>query len=395
MAENTKGHIDWVILIGVAVLMFASSVFVYSASVGFAMHSEQTTGSIFMSHFTKVVAGFILMLVISLVDYKFWIKISKPIMMTAGILLFLVLISGWGHASHGAKRWINLGFVSFQPSEIAKVALVLHFSHMLVKNKANVHDFKEGFVPFLVWIGLFCLLIALQPNFSTMMVLFGISMLMLFVGGVKLQHLFITLFVGLLGGLVYGLSAPYRWHRIMAFLGFEEGVKTEVTHQIEQSLLAIGNGGFSGVGVGQSRQSHLFLPEAHSDFIFSIIGEEYGFIGLVLMLLLFAVIIYRGFRAAKNAPDEYGYFLGAGIVIVFAMYVIINAAVCINLLPTTGLPLPFISYGGTAILINAGTIGILLNISAQSNLIPRKQSKKEKVPEKRDEDSLPVFENPD
>jgi cell division protein FtsW len=193
------------------------------------------------------------------------------------------------------------------------------------------------------------------------------------------------------------MTAEYRRNRILKYLGLLDGEKNgtlgeqtsaiseQVSHQINQSLIAIGNGGWTGVGIGQSRQSHRFLPEAHSDFIFAIIGEEYGFIGLFLILLVFGVIFYRGFRAAKNAPDDYGYYLGAGIIIVFATYLIINAGVCTNLLPTTGLPLPFISYGGTALLINSATMGILLNISAQANASPVKKKSKKKKKSKDDE----------
>lgn len=369
--SETKGHIDWVVLLSASFLMLMSSVFVYSASVGLALNSELTTGSIFMSHTSKVIAGIIIMIVVSQINYKIWQRISMYLMFLSLGLLFMVLVTKIGHSSHGAKRWINIGGFSFQPSEIAKVAMIIHFSDMLVRNKEKLHSFKQGLVPFLIWLGAICLMIALQPNFSTTMVIFGIAMLLLFVGNVNIKYLLATVGVGLLGGFAFGLTASYRWHRIMAFIGVEENVNTQVNHQIEQSLIAIGNGGFSGVGIGQSRQSHLFLPEAHSDFIFSIIGEEYGFIGIAVMMLLFGVIVWRGFKIAKNAPDEYGYFLGAGVVIVFSMYVIINSGVCLGLLPTTGLPLPFISYGGTAILINSATIGILLNISAKSGMLPR------------------------
>ncbi len=388
--SKSKGRVDWLILLGTAGLILMSTIFVYSASVGFANIHDNTTGKVFIRHTGFAVIGLALMLITSQIPYQFWQKRSQIIMLLGVAMLIGVFLPQIGHTSHGARRWISLGSISFQASEIIKVALIIHFSALLVRHQDHIKDFKTGFLPFLFWIIIVSFLIALQPNFSTMMVLFGISMALLFVGNANLKHIFSVILGGLLAGSAFAMTAEYRRNRILQFLGIMEkqdnALSEQVSHQITQSLIAIGNGGWTGVGIGQSRQSHRFLPEAHSDFIFSIIGEEYGFIGLFLILLVFGIIFYRGFRAAKNAPDDYGYFLGAGIIIVFSTYLIINAGVCTNLLPTTGLPLPFISYGGTALLINSATMGILLNISAQANVNPSKKKSKSKKKKSKDDE---------
>lgn len=384
--EQEKGRIDWLIFLSAATLILMSCVFIYSASVGFAMKMDNTTDAVFTRHLSFAVAGIFFMILFSQINYQIWQKLSKIAMILTIALLITALFTNFGVSSHGAHRWLKLGGITFQPSELAKIALVMHIAALLVRYQDRMDDFKEGFLPFLFWIGLVSVLIALQPNFSTMMVLFGISMLLLYIGNANWKHLLSTITVGLLLGLVYGLSADYRWQRIMSFFGKEEGVNENVSHQITQSLIAIGNGGFWGVGPGQSRQSHRFLPEAHSDFIFSIIGEEYGFVGIFIILLAFAVILFRGFKAVKSSKDEYGYYLGAGILIIFGMYLLINVSVCVGLLPTTGLPLPFISYGGTAIVINSCILGILLNITAQSNLYPFKNKKEDLVSKDREDE---------
>jgi cell division protein FtsW len=245
---------------------------------------------------------------------------------------------------------------------------------MLNAKQAVIKDLEKGFVPLLVWIGATCALIAMQPNFSTMMVIFIIAFMMLFIGNTNVLHIITTGGIGLVFAGIYAVSADYRMQRLLSFFGMNDSTSAaqNENYQLDQALIALGNGGLTGLGPGQNRQSN-FLPEPYGDFIFSIIGEEYGFIGLVVILLVFAWVFYRGFKIAKNAPDNFGYFLSAGIVLTFAVYVFVNAGVNTGLLPTTGVPMPFISYGGTAVLFNAAAIGILLNVSAQSNVYLKKK----------------------
>lgn len=368
--KKNIGHIDWMILIPVVGIMLLSIAFVYSASASIAEVKFGSADRLFFNHSIRIIASLILIIIFAKIDYHVWKRVGKIGMFVAIALLAVVLFVG--AETKGAARWINLGFLTFQPSEFAKFALVLHFAVLLTDKQDYIKDFKKGFLPFMIWIAVVCGLIALQPNFSTMIVIFLIAISMMFIGNTNLLHLGATAGVGIIGAGIYAISAQYRMNRIKAFFGMGEGDSFETaTYQLNQALIALGNGGPTGVGPGQSRQSHLFLPESYGDFIFSIIGEEYGFIGLFILIAAFALIFWRGMIIARNAPDNFGYFLAIGIIITFAIFVFVNAGVNTGILPTTGVPMPFISYGGTAVLFYGGAIGILLNISAQAGIYPK------------------------
>jgi cell division protein FtsW len=365
------GHIDWLILLPVVGLMLFSIAFVYSASAPIAEMRFGQPERLFINHALRILAGIVTIIIFSRIDYHRWKKISKPLMFVAIALLIVVLFAGYN--IKGASRWLFIGPLTFQPSELAKFALVVHFAVMLDRKQPVIKTFESGFLPFLFWTLVICLLIALQPNFSTTFVIYFIAMSMMFIGNTNLLHLGATTLVGLTAAGLYAVSAEYRLQRIMSFLGINpKSIDPEtVNYQLRQALIALGNGGLFGTGPGQSRQSDLFLPESYGDFIFSIIGEEYGFVGVVLIILTFGLIFWRGMMVARRAPDNFGYFLAVGVLITFAIYVFVNAGVNVGLLPTTGLPMPFVSYGGSAVLIYAAAIGILLNISAQSGIYPR------------------------
>jgi cell division protein FtsW len=370
--EVKKNRIDWFLLLSIVALMLFSLAVVFTAS---STISELKTGSIdtfFISHLGKILAGIVVMIVVSAIDYNKYKKITKPLLITAIILLVFVLVGG--SSAKGASRWISLGGITIQPSEFAKFALIFHFAAMLDRKQDKIKEFESGFFPFIIWMLVICVLIALQPNFSTMIVIFMISFSMMFIGNVNLLYLIYTGIIGVVLAGIYAVSAPYRLARIQAYLGGEEAAGESVSYQLKQALIAIGNGGVSGVGVGQSRQSHMFLPESYGDFIFSIIGEEFGFLGLFFIIAIFGFIFYRGMLIARNAPNSFGYFLSVGIVVTFSIYVFINAGVNTGLLPTTGLPLPFISFGGTAIIIYSAAIGVLLNISRQAGVYKDEKS---------------------
>lgn len=262
------------------------------------------------------------------------------------------------------------GDLDFQPSEFAKYALLFHLCTLIATKRGQIRDFRTGFLPMVIWIGAVTGLVLLQPNFSTGAMIFALSMLMLFIGHAKLTHFVLTL--GALVPLltVYMFSAEYRMRRIMGFLGGGDSGTTN-NYQLVQGIIGFGNGGLFGLGPGGSRQRELFLPESYGDFIFSIVGEEYGLIGTLFVLTLFLTVLLRGMKIAKHARDDFGRMLAFGITATITLYALINAGVTLGILPTTGLPMPFVSYGGSSMLFTSIAVGVLLNISSQTDLYPR------------------------
>lgn len=367
-----RGHSDWYILLAVLGLLFFSVAFVYSASSTFAGARTGSTETFFWSHAIRVFAGIAIMLVVARIDYHWLERWSKPMLLIALGLLAYVLLDG--ARLKGAARWIDIGPISFQPSELAKFALILHLAVMLADKRDYISDLKFAFLPMMFWIACVCGLIALQPNLSTAMVVFSLSMIVLFIGRANLLQLMSVVVAGLAAGGLYAVSAEYRMKRIMSYIGLHSGQTVDslgsANYQLHQALIAAGSGGFSGVGMGQSHQ-RLFLPEPFGDFIYSIISEEYGFIGATALLAVFGLIVWRGIIVARQAPDDLGRIAGGGIALTIGFYALVNAGVTTGMLPTTGLPMPFISYGGSSVLISAAAIGVLLNISQQANVMPR------------------------
>ena len=368
-----RGHSDWFILLSVLGMMFFSVAFVYSASAGFADARTGSTETFFWSHLIRVAAGAGVLLLFARIDYHWLERWSKPLLVLAIGMLIYVLFEG--ARIKGATRWIDLGVVSFQPSEVAKFALVLHLGVMLADKRGYLDDFKFGLLPMLVWIGAVAALVALQPNLSTALVISLLGFGVLFIGRVKLWHLAAVTLPAIAVAGAYAVSAEYRMRRIMGFIGMhgEEGGGIETAgYQLKQGLLAFGSGGLFGVGPGQSNQ-RLYVPEPFGDFIYAIIGEEYGFIGAILLLFVFGVIVWRGLLVARQAPDSLGQNVAAGITMAIGLYAVVNAGVTTGLLPTTGLPMPFVSYGGSSVLFSAAAVGILLNISRYANVMPYRQ----------------------
>lgn len=348
--------------------MLLSIAFVYSASASIAQDRFGSPDKLFLSHIFRVCLGLIALFVFIKIDYHIWQRFSKYIIF--GSLVPLLLVFFIGTSINGAYRWLYIGPLNFQPSELAKFALVIHFAALLTQRQEVIKDFKYGMLPFLVWSSIICLLIAFQPNFSSAAVIFLIGMAMLLIGNARIKHLLDVLLTSLAGLIIYALSAPYRIARLESYIGLARGdtIKTDASFQSQQAIIAFGNGGIYGLGPGQSRQSLLYLPESYGDFIFSIIGEEYGFIGTFLILVLFVIFAWRGLKVAKQSPDSFGYYLASGIVLTITIYAFVSGAVNSGLLPTTGLPMPLISYGGTAIIFYCAAIGILLNISSQKSV---------------------------
>jgi cell division protein FtsW len=364
-----KNHIDLPTLTCVLLLMVLSLGVVYSASSTRAFDKTGSSETMMVKHGAKILLGFAAIFWLMKVDYKKYKKYTKPVLIGSALLLLLTLALG-GEVK-GASRWLRFGGLGFQPSELAKYALIFHLCTLIAQKKERIADFKTGFVPMMVWIGIISVLVLVQPNFSSGAMILALSLVMVFVGRARVSHVALT-FLALLPPLVlYMISAPYRMKRIMGFIGFADDGGATVNHQVWQGIIGFGNGGIFGVGIGQSKQRDYFLPESYGDFVFSIVGEEYGLVGTLGMLALYLIIMRRGMRIAKYAEDDFGRLLAVGITSSITLYALINAGVTLGLLPTTGLPMPFVSYGGSSMLFSSMAIGVLLNISSQTDLHPR------------------------
>jgi cell division protein FtsW len=366
MMRKRRNHIDLVTLLVVLALLVISLGVVYSASSSWALEKFGESGKVFGSHAVKVGIGFLAIFAVMQVDYHHYRRISKWLLL--GLVVFLLVTLALGGETKGAVRWLRLGGLSLQPSEFARFALVLHLAALLAAKGEAVRDLKTGFIPLMVWTVAVGLLVLLQPNFSVGTVILATGFLVLYLGGVRLSHLGLTAAAALpLLGL-YMVSADYRMRRIMLFLGGGSGT---VNYQLQQGIIGFGNGGLFGLGPGNSRQRDLFLPESYGDFAFSILGEEYGLAGTTVVMALFLFLLLQGIRIARHAPDAFGRHLALGICVTITLYAVVNAGVTLGLLPTTGLPMPFLSYGGSSMLASCAAIGVLLNISSQTDLHPR------------------------
>lgn len=333
-----------------------------------------TMGSVFIfstkgysylfSHASKIIFAIGAFVVFAVVPYSNYKSISKWLLIGIVVALFYTLL--FAPSVKGASRWLNLGFISFQPSEIAKIFLLMHLAVMMDQRGEKIKDFKEGLMYMLIWVGVVSLLIFLQPNVSNTIIVVFTSLVLLYVGGARFYHL-----GGLVGilAVIGGIGAMTFSHsraRIMTFVNsiIDGG---NINLQVLQSKIALGSGGMFGRGIGLSRQSDLFLPEPHNDFMFSVVGEELGFIGALLILLAYMAIFIVGVMIAKRAKDDLGQLLAFGISFLIILNAFIHVAVGLGLLPTTGITLPFMSFGGTSIIIFSISIGILMNIAIRAN----------------------------
>lgn len=306
--------------------------------------------------------GLVAMVVLSKVDYRIYEKYYKIIYWICIALLASIFI--FGSSAQGATRWVNLGFVSFQPSEIAKVGIIIFYAEYLTRRKDKIKDFKEGFVKPILWlIPIVIIVFIFQNHLSATFLICATAIILMFMSGCKISHLVLIGILAIGAVLFYLLeTGGFRFERILSFLNPWTDT-ADTGWQIVQSLYAIGSGGLFGAGLGASKQKYLYLPEPHNDFIFAVLAEELGFIGCAVVILLFAVFVWRGIVTAMNARDMFGSLVAIGITSLIAMEVIINIAVVTASMPVTGMPLPFFSYGGTALIIQLSTVGILLNIS--------------------------------
>ena len=367
---NQRNYIDSPLLFAVLTLMFLSLGVVYSASASWALAKYGESERMLISHALKVFLGILVLFIGMRIDYQKIHHLTKLALMGAVILLGITLVLG-GEAK-GATRWLRYSSIGFQPSEFAKYALLFHLCSLAAVKGDHLRDFKRGFMPMVVWILVVTGLVMLQPNFSMAMMIFLLGIVILFVSRAKISHLLLIFAVMIPVLLLYMLSAEYRRQRIMTFLsGGPSTTATRGNYQVLQGIIGFGNGGIFGVGPGESKQRDLFLPESFGDFVFSIVGEEYGFIGTIFVVSLFVFIMFRGFKIARYAEDVFGRYLAIAITSAITLYALVNACVTLGLLPTTGLPMPFVSYGGSSMVFSAFAVGILLNISSQTDLHPR------------------------
>lgn len=368
MTRAQRNHIDIITLITVLTLMVLSLGVVYSASATWAMEKFGASNRLLNLHALKVLLGLVALFIGITIDYRRYRKLTKPAVIVAIAFLTVTLILG-GEVK-GAARWLHFGGLSLQPSEFAKFALLFHLSTLISTKGDTIRDLKNGFLPMMIWIGSVAGLVLLQPNFSTGSMIILISLVMLFLSRARFLHIAGTIAAAIPILMAVALARPHVMQRIQSFIDGTSG-GGNLTYQLMQGIIGFGNGGVFGVGPGLSKQRDFFLPESYGDFVFSIVGEEYGLIGTIFFMTMFVIIMLRGFKIAKFARDEFGRLLAIGITSVVTLYALVNAGVTLGILPTTGLPMPFVSYGGSSLIFTSFAVGVLLNISAQTDMHPR------------------------
>ena len=352
----------WLMLFTLMLVLFGL-IMVFSASYYSSISQDGNPYSYLVRHGAWVVLGLVAMAFGALFDYRKYKKWALPILIVSVILLVLVL-TPLGQTTNGATRWIKVGPVTLMPGEIAKIAAIIFVAWFLSEDASRIKSLKRGILPLLGIIAVYGALIVKQPNLSTAITVCGIIIAMMLVAGLKWRYVATAGGIGVVGilSIVIFMKDTYWYNRLTSFTDpFQDALGDG--YQAVQSLLALGSGGLFGVGLGKSVQKNLYLPEPQNDFILAIIGEELGYIGVLLLIALYCLFIWRGIHIALNAPDQFGLLLASGIVLMVAIQVILNIAVVTSSMPPTGINLPFISYGGNALLIFMFSAGVLLNIS--------------------------------
>jgi len=309
--------------------------------------------------------GFFLMILMMFLPYRILNQLAYPIFGISVLLLIAVLVPGIGHRAGGAMRWLKIGGFTFQPSEFAKLGLIIFLAYFLTKKEEKIRSFSFGFLPTLLLSGLVIGLVIKEPDFGAALFLAVMVFILLFVSGARVIYIASALLLAV--PVIYGLlmSAEYRYKRLIGFIRPWDD-PTGTSFQIIQSFLSFGSGGLFGLGLGEGRQKLFFLPAPHTDFIFSIVGEELGLVGAMVVVILFFILAFRGIQIGISIPDKFGSYLALGITLMISIQAIINMGVVLGLLPTKGLTLPFVSYGGTSLIANFIGLGILLHLSTHA-----------------------------
>lgn len=354
--------IDKGLLITTIVLMLFGLLMIYSASYIWAEYKFNDAFHYVRLQGIFIIMGIILTLILSKIDYHFYYKYASLILLGCFILLVMVLIPGIGSIRNGSRSWFGIGSFGIQPSEFAKLGLIIFTSKYLEKSNKFLKDYKKGVIPILLILFLFFGLIMLEPDFGTGMIIVVSIIILLFIAGVNMKFFVGLGMLGVIGIVALIAIAPYRMDRITSFLNpWNDPLGTGF--QIIQSLYAIGPGGLLGTGFLNSRQKHFYLPEPQTDFIFSIISEEFGFLGVIVVVGLFGILLYRGIKIALKQERLFPKYLCFGLIFQIIIQTVLNLCVVIGLVPVTGVTLPFLSYGGSSLLVSMASIGIILNIS--------------------------------
>jgi cell division protein FtsW len=354
--------IDKWMLIAVAALLALGMTMVLSTSYLYSQERYADGTYFFRKQMIAMGVGAILLIVCSLLPSAFYRRMAYPLLGLTFVILVLVLIPGIGANRGGARRWIALAGFAFQPSELAKLAIVIYLAHSMAKKEEMIRTFSVGVSPHLIVAGAFAGVLLLEPDFGSVLILTMLVYSMLFIGGVRVQHLLATALMALPVLVYVMMKAEYRLRRLMSFLDPWADASGSGFHVV-QSLIAFGSGQITGRGLGESRQKLFYLPEAHTDFVYSVIGEELGLLGALAVLALFGVIIMRGLRLTAKIEEPFDRYLAFGLTVLLGLQALIHMGVVMGLMPTKGLVLPFISYGGSAMVLNLMEAGILLGLS--------------------------------
>ena len=362
LSPSSRGEViaGKLLMLIVSLLICIGIVIVYSSGAGWAVTKYSNSEYFLWRQLTFAVLGTGTIVLVAMIDYHVFWKTSKIILFSGIVLLTLLLAMKAVGLISGAARWIGYGPLKFQVSDFAKYAIIFHFSRLISEKQAYIKDLNNTYYPLLTLLMIVVALVALEPNFSTASLIAVIGFTLMFIGGVNIRHLLATASLLIPIAAVFAIAAPYRVARLLSFTsGDEKGL----SYQVVQALIGLGNGGLFGLGIGASKQRELYLPLSYNDYVFVVIGEEYGFVGAIAVIALFVGFLVCGLMIAKHAPDNFGKFIATGITLAITLFAFVNIAVACHLFPSTGVALPFISYGGTALLFNSLGVGILMSIS--------------------------------
>lgn len=359
-------RLDRTLLFPVIGLTALGLVMVYSSSAFLGAERFQSATFFFQRHAVRVLIGLVVLVAAARIDYHLYERFA-PAALGASIALLVVLLALGGEGVRGANRWLSVAAFNLQPTEIARVACVVYLARLLDRKGERMASWRDGVLPAVLVLGLLALLILLQPNLGSTIALLATGFLMIHLAGARKLHLGLLLLSGAVVAWIQVLRHPYMMERVEAWRGLWGGSVDALGRnwQLSQSILALGSGGLLGTGPGHGLQKVFFLPDPHTDFIFAVVGEELGLLGTGGVLLAYLLLFLRGLKVAGSAPDRFGFLLAAGLTVNLSIYVAMNIAVVTGVIPTTGLPLPFLSYGGSALVVNLGVIGVLLNIASQ------------------------------
>jgi cell division protein FtsW len=358
--SGKEGVAGKLLVLIVAILMSIGIVVVYSSGAGWAVTKYSSSEYFLWRQLIFSFVGIVTVLFVAQLDYHVFWKTSKIILFASILLLILLLAMKAVGLISGAARWIGIGVLKFQVSDFAKYAVIFHFSRLISEKKGYIKDLHNSYIPMLILLLTVVSLVAVEPNFSTATLIALIGFTLMFIGGVNIRHLVTTIALLIPAAAAFAVAAPYRRARLHSLAS---GNAQGATYQVVQALIGLGNGGLFGLGIGASKQRELYLPLSYNDFVFVIIGEEYGFVGAVAVIALFVGFFVCGLIIAKRAVDDFGKYVAIGITMAISLFAFVNIAVACHLMPTTGVALPFISYGGTALFFNSLGVGILMSIS--------------------------------